>query len=96
METWYCRDCGDDFELGECPRAPREGSSFLGWRRCPACGGRVAVSGAALIVIGMLVAVFMGLLSMDTLGLVLGGGIVALGVWRLYKQLRLRGRRRSE
>ena len=69
----------------ELPRASRARVAFPACRRCPACGGGAAVSGGPLIVLGMLVGLFMEE-RMPRPGLILGGGIVRLGVSRLFKQ----------
>ena len=95
MKTWYCFDCGKDLELGECSRTRGAKRHFLALGRCPAGGGPVGVAGASLIVVGLLIAFFAGTVmdtQTPTLGLVYGGGVVGLGLYRLYKQIRARRR----
>jgi hypothetical protein len=90
MKTYACFKCGKTLESSECVQTR---GRLLTRRLCPVCGAPVGVSGAALIVVGLLWLVLWGLIVSDEAqlaGFVGGVVFVVVGIVRLVLQFRAR------
>jgi peptidoglycan/LPS O-acetylase OafA/YrhL len=98
MHTWFCPECGREYELGDC--AVGRVFGLKARLHCPDCHRRVRVTGPAVFVATLLVLLlaclfFDGFLPLpwQVLPLVIAaGGIVA--VLRIAQQVRAQGRPR--
>jgi hypothetical protein len=88
MHTWYCPECGSEYELSDCTEGRVLGLNAR--LHCPNCHERVRLSGPALLTATLVVCLFGGLfLDWPPLlaVLVLGAAISAL---RIVQQVRAR------
>jgi hypothetical protein len=96
VHTWFCPECGAEYELSQCARGRVLG--FMARFFCPKCRRRVRLSGPAFIVLAMLGWIFLGMGGISwpdpILGLVLGVGI-GLGAFRTVEQLLAEHRHRD-
>lgn len=86
MKTYYCPHCGCGYESSEC-RGPSR--SFRVDTRCPTCDAAVVVSGAAFVVLGLIIW-FCCSMVLDTetplVGAFVGSALAAFGAMRLIRQ----------
>jgi hypothetical protein len=87
MKTYFCPSCDRGYESSQCDVHAK---SFRVDMRCPKCDTPVEISGAAFIVLGLLIAFFTSMV-LDTTTPLLGGSIgtaiAGFGVVRLVRQL---------
>jgi hypothetical protein len=85
MKTYFCPTCGRGYESSQCGGHAKP---FRVDMRCPKCDTPVEISGAAFIVLGLLIALFTGLV-LDTTTPLVGGAVGAafagFGVVRLAR-----------
>jgi hypothetical protein len=84
-KTYFCPQCGRDYESGECQRSAK---SISLWPRCPACDKSLQLSGWAFIALGFLIWMFSGLI-LDTntplAGEIVGAAFGLFGLVRLAR-----------
>ena len=96
MKIYACFNCGKGLESGEF--ALPSGRSSL-YRRCPACGSPVSLSGVTFMVAGLLWALLLLMIPADETeftGIVGGGALIAFGTTRLIRQYRAERRWKCE
>ncbi|MEY2430260.1 MAG: hypothetical protein QOJ40_3145 [Verrucomicrobiota bacterium] len=88
MKTYACLKCGRAFESSE---FVQEKGRLVVRRLCPACGAPISLSGATLVVIGLLWCLVLGMIPTDETELMgVAGGVVfvVVGIVRLVLQFR--------
>ena len=95
VHPYFCPRCGEGYEAKACRGNRRLGFHYL---RCPECGCPVVVSGSTIIVIGLILALFCGMLlccdaETEALGILLGFG--AFGLFREFEKYRAKKRRKA-
>jgi DNA-directed RNA polymerase subunit RPC12/RpoP len=88
MKTYACLKCGRTFESSE---FAHEKGRLMIRRRCPACGAPVSLSGATLVVAGLLWGLMFGMIpteETELTAIVVGIVFVTAGVVRLVLQKR--------
>ena len=90
MKTYACLKCGKTLESSDCLQTK---GRWTIRQLCPGCGAAISLSGAALIVVGLVWVLFWGMILSDDAELiaVVGGVVfVAVGIVRLVLQYRAR------
>lgn len=87
MKTYFCPNCGCEYESSQCGGHAK---SFRVDMRCPKCDTAVEIAGATFIAFGLIVGLLLGLVIDTTtpmIGACLASGFGAFGVVRLAGQL---------